>query len=193
MRMGATTISLKDIVKNFDNFTEENMGSLYTWNMEFNPKEEIKGDFAVKAKGSSTLVTKEVRMQALNQFTTTLTPEDWDYVPRYEMLKEKAKANDLPITIRTEEEAEKFRQSRVDKMAIELQYKAAQAQIDKDNAMALHMMTKARGENINSLNAMKGVEKDVKEPEVETKEETSGGMSGTGESGSQMENSQATI
>jgi hypothetical protein len=111
MRMSTMTLTVRDIVRNFDEHQESVIKALYAWNMEFNDKPEIKGDYKVRARGSSSLVTKEVRMQSLNMFATTLTPEDWVYIPRRQFLEERIKANDLDITIRTEEEADKVRQS----------------------------------------------------------------------------------
>ena len=63
-RLATITISIKDVVKNFDYFTEGNIRDLYAWNMEFNPRTDIKGDFNIKARGVSSLVMKEIRMQA---------------------------------------------------------------------------------------------------------------------------------
>lgn len=147
MKMGAITMSLKDLVRNFDDFTEQIIGSLYAWNMEFNEDEAIKGDFKIKARGSSSLVMKEVRTQALNQFSTTLTPEDWAYIPRRPFLEERVKANDLPIELRTEDAASEYLQQITDQRMKELQYKIAEATIKKDNAMALFSLVKAKEKN----------------------------------------------
>jgi hypothetical protein len=147
MRMSTMTLTVRDIVRNFDEHQESVMKALYAWNMEFNDKPEIKGDYKVRARGSSSLVTKEVRMQSLNQFATTLTPEDWVYIPRRKFLEERVKANDLDIPVRTEEEADKVRQSMVDQRAKELAYKQAEAEIQKTQSMALNLTTKAKKTN----------------------------------------------
>lgn len=69
MLMGSANITLKDQLKNFDDgITKPFIKALYFWNMEFNPTENIKGDFSVNARGSASLVAKEVRLESLNQF-----------------------------------------------------------------------------------------------------------------------------
>lgn len=69
MMMGAANITLKDQVKNFDDgITKPFIRAMYFWNMEFNSKSEIKGDYGVVAKGSTNLIANEVKMERLNQF-----------------------------------------------------------------------------------------------------------------------------
>lgn len=165
MRQGSVTIALKDIVRNFDDFTESCMGSLYAWNMEFSNKDDIKGDYQVSPKGSTTLVTKEVMMQALNQFVATLTPEDWSYIPRRSLLEQRIKANDLPIELKTEEEAERIRQAQVDMEAMELQKAQMKADVDKTKAMALNFLTKSKKTNKEAMTAIGGGEPSSTKPE----------------------------
>jgi hypothetical protein len=69
MLMGSANITLKDQLKTLDDFiTKPFIKAIYFWNMEFNPKESIKGDFSINARGSASLVAKEVRLESLNQF-----------------------------------------------------------------------------------------------------------------------------
>lgn len=147
-RMGMITISIKDVVKNFDAFTEKVIGDLYAWNMEFNPREDIKGDYNVKARGVSSLVMKEVRMQAMNQLATTMTPEDWVYVSRRDFLKERFKAYDLVIPLKTEEEAEKIRQQAQSARGQQLAYEQMEAEIAYKKAQTLGQLTKAKKFNV---------------------------------------------
>lgn len=73
MLMGSANITLKDQLKNLDDFiTKPFIKALYFWNMEFNPKEDIKGDFSISARGSASLVAKEVRLESLNQFLSII-------------------------------------------------------------------------------------------------------------------------
>lgn len=147
-RMATITVSIKDVVKNFDAFTEKIVHDLYAWNMEFNPRQDIKGDFKCKARGVSSLVMKEIRMQALAQLTTTMTPEDWIYIDRREFLKEKFKAHDLNIRLRTEEEADKLRKEEANSIMNQLQIEAIKAEISKDKAQAMVNLTKAKEKNV---------------------------------------------
>ena len=147
-RMATITISIKDVVKNFDSFTEKIMRDIYAWNMEFNPRTDIKGDYGVKARGVSSLVMKEIRMQALTQLTTTMTPEEWVYVDRREFLAEKFKAHDINITLKTEEEADKIRQEMENSRERTLAYAQLEADIAYKKAQTLGQLTKAKKQNI---------------------------------------------
>jgi hypothetical protein len=147
-RMATITISIKDVVKNFDAFTEKIIRDLYAWNMEFNPRTDIKGDFNVKAKGVSSLVMKEVRMQALNQLITTMTPEDWVYMERRDMLAERLKAHDINIPLKTEDEADKIREKQQSSEMNQLQIELLKSEIAKNKAQAMTNLTKAKEHNV---------------------------------------------
>lgn len=157
MQMGSLTVTLKDVVRNFDIHMEGIIKDLYAWNMEFNEKPEIKGDYKVKMRGSASLVTKEVRMQALNMFAQTMQPEDYAYVSRREFLDARVKAHDLPITLKSEEEADAYRQAMVDREAVQLQKEDMKAEIRKKHAMALNLTTKAKGSNIEANQKAMGI------------------------------------
>ena len=97
MMMGSANMVTKDTVRAFDKFTTSLIGSLLKWNMEFNPNEELKGDYHVVAKGNLSLVAKEVRGAALDQFVTTLTDEERAILDTYGLLIDRLKARDLPV------------------------------------------------------------------------------------------------
>jgi hypothetical protein len=96
MLMGAAALPIRDTVRNFDKFTVSFISSLCYWNLEFNPNPNIKGDFKVLARGSTSLIAKEVRATALDQFWLTLDPEDKMYFDRTKILKERMRVRDLP-------------------------------------------------------------------------------------------------
>jgi len=147
-RMATITVSIKDVVKNFDSFTERIIRDLYAWNMEFNPRTDIKGDYKVKARGVSSLVMKEVRMQALNQLQSTMLPEDWVYVDRREFLAERFKAHDIRVRLRTEEEADKIREQQQQSEETQLALQMARAEIKYKEAQTMSQLTKAKKANI---------------------------------------------
>lgn len=69
MLMGSANIAIKDQVKNFDEgITKPFITAMYFWNMQYNEDEDIKGDYAVVAQGSSSLIQKEVLSERLMQF-----------------------------------------------------------------------------------------------------------------------------
>ena len=111
MMMGGANMVTKDTVRAFDKFTSSVIESLLKWNMEFNENDDIKGDYQVVAKGNLSLVAKEVRGAALDQFVTTLTPEERAILDTYGLLIDRLKARDLPVDrVLPKDEAEKIMQ-----------------------------------------------------------------------------------
>lgn len=92
---GANLIA-KDSVRAYDRFTSALVGGLLKWNMEFNDKPEIKGDFSVRAKGAISLSSKEVQGAALDQMTQNMTEEERAMTDSYGLLEDKFKSRDLP-------------------------------------------------------------------------------------------------
>lgn len=127
---GGANIVTKDQVRAFDRFTASVIGSMVKWNMEFNPKKEIKGDVNVIPRGSISLVAKEVRGAALDQMMQTLTPREQVIIKTRESLIERFRSRDLPTdTIMDEKEAA-----------------AALAQFDQQQAAA----QQAQSDNLNA-------------------------------------------
>ena len=108
MLIGASNITLKDQVQFFDDgVTRPFIKSMYFWNMEFSGKENIKGDFNVVARGSKSLIAKEVKMEQINQFLAITNNElDNQYIKRDVLLRELAEVFDLDRLgfIRSEQE-----------------------------------------------------------------------------------------
>ncbi|WP_031484432.1 portal protein [Maridesulfovibrio frigidus] len=81
MLIGAAHQILKDLVKSFDeNITRPFFRKMYFWNMQFNERRDIKGDFEIIATGSSVLMAKEVqleRMQSILAITDNPRFEGW--------------------------------------------------------------------------------------------------------------------
>jgi hypothetical protein len=98
MMMGGANMVTKDDVRAFDRFTSGVIGSFLAWNMEFNPREEIKGDFQARAKGNLSLVAKEVRGAALDQMVQTMDDEEKLMVDKYGVLEDRFKSRDLSTT-----------------------------------------------------------------------------------------------
>lgn len=69
----AANIVFRAIVKNFDDgIITPTMRRLYDWNMQHNPRDDIKGDMQIDARGSSVLLVKEVQAQNLMVIVTSL-------------------------------------------------------------------------------------------------------------------------
>lgn len=66
MLFNAAALNIKTVVKNFDDYMLRPLGeAMFAWNMQFDPDEEIVGDLEIKARGTSSLMQKEVRSQRL--------------------------------------------------------------------------------------------------------------------------------
>jgi hypothetical protein len=105
---------------------------MYFWNMEFNGKENIKGDFNIVARGTKSLIAKEVKMEQINQFLALTNNEiDLQYIKRDVLLRELAEIFDLDRLgfIRSEVEVENNQKQQ-----------AQQAQQDSDRALILEAM-----------------------------------------------------
>jgi len=67
--MNATNIVFRRIVKNFDDdMTVPNIRRMYDFLMQFSPKQHIKGDYKVDARGSSVLLVREMQSANLMAF-----------------------------------------------------------------------------------------------------------------------------
>jgi hypothetical protein len=97
MMMGNSNITLEDAAKSWDEgVTKPFIGGLYDYHMVYTPRPEIKGDFDVVATGSSSLMAKELRSQAVREYRmSTANPLDAPFTNRVYLLREEAKALDL--------------------------------------------------------------------------------------------------
>lgn len=69
MMMSAAGIGTKTVIKNIDDYLIKYIGeTAFAWNMQFNDDDSIVGDLEIKARGTSSLMLKEVRSQRLMMF-----------------------------------------------------------------------------------------------------------------------------
>lgn len=99
MLRGEAALPFKDVVRNYDVFTESVIGSIIVFNKHFNGKQSIKGDFQPVARGSTSLIAKEVRGVGLDQLVQTLTPAEQLYIDSKKLLRERLAARDIPQDI----------------------------------------------------------------------------------------------
>ena len=97
MLMGAANGSIRTVVKNVDDYLIRPMGrAFFSFNMQFDFDQDIRGDLEVRASGTESLMANEVRSQRLMQFLQTaqnpvLAPfAKMDYI-----IREIAKSMDL--------------------------------------------------------------------------------------------------
>jgi len=97
MMMGSANITIKDQVKNFDDgITKPFLTAMYHWNMQFYDDDTVKGDYAIVAQGTSSLIAREVYANSLMQFANiTNNPVDLPIVKREKIIAEIAESLDL--------------------------------------------------------------------------------------------------
>jgi len=133
MLMGALSINLTELIKGFDDdVTSLFIRALFHWNMDFNPRPDIKGDFNVVARGATVLVAKEVRAQALNQFAALTA--DQRFAPLVDnriLLTELASNLEIPEGIVLTEEQMQRQQMEQATMAAQANVQAVMAEMQK--------------------------------------------------------------
>ncbi len=98
MLMGAAALNVKTVVKNIDDYLLRPLGeAMFAWNMQFNEDSpEIRGDVEIKARGTSSLMQKEVRSQRLMTFLQAASNQNLaPFVRWHTVLSEIAKALDI--------------------------------------------------------------------------------------------------
>lgn len=110
MLMGAQRVTVKDIMENFDDgVTSPFISNLYDWNMRWSRRDDIKGDYKVKARGSTALIARELYAESLDMLAqTTKDPVDGPYIKRGELLRERVRARDVDADrfIKTDEQVQ---------------------------------------------------------------------------------------
>lgn len=161
MLLGAAALPIRDTVRNFDKFTVSFVSSLCYWNMEFNATDSIRGDFNVVARGSTSLIAKEVRATSLDQFWSTLDPDDKIYLSRKKVLLERMRVRDLPDDLLEDDtvvqnklnEQAKNAQASAQQAAVlaAMQVREAAATAFKDLMLGLKAQAGANADTFNSL------------------------------------------
>jgi len=98
MLMGAAALNIKTVIKNIDDYLLKPLGeSFFHWNMQFNKDiPEIQGDLDIKARGTSSLMMKEVRSQRLMTFMQVASNQFLaPFVKWHSIIKEIAKSLDV--------------------------------------------------------------------------------------------------
>lgn len=121
-----------------DQITEKVIRRSYAWNMQYNPKQEIKGNYIVDVKSSSEYKNKQMYIRDLErlQMETTQNPAMAMVINTDELTKARLSLMHLPSNriIRSAEEiaaAQQAQQAQPDPRMIELEIKKAELEIKK--------------------------------------------------------------
>jgi hypothetical protein len=96
---GDAALPFKDVVRNVDVFLQSVVSSLITFNRQFNKNPALRGDFQAIAKGSTTLIAKEVLGMQLDNYAQTMTEEEKMYVNFHELAKARVRVRDLSTKV----------------------------------------------------------------------------------------------
>ena len=119
MLHGLAALPFKDVVRNFDTFTMSVMNSVVLFNKHFNTNPELRGDYLPVARGSSSLIAKEVRGMAYDNLANTLQQEERPYVKWHQLLKQRMSVRDMDVdaVIVTDIEAKQIQADQAQKQA----------------------------------------------------------------------------
>jgi hypothetical protein len=157
MFLGAAALPIRDTVRNYDTFTISVINALVAWNKQYDPNPTRDGDHNVIARGSTSLIAKEVLAGALNDFKAGLSPDELPHIKSREMVIMKMKANDIPEELlEDEDKANAIIQAQQDQQqaAMQVQHDLVDAQVHEVFAAALEHVAKAQTEGVTSGTAV---------------------------------------
>lgn len=145
MLMNSANVVFRRVVKNFDDLmTVPNVRRLYDYNMQFSTDEDIKGDYDVIAKGTSTLLVREVQAQNLTALTKTFAndPEFGPMLKKPDLLRLIFKTHLLSPqeTVKSDDEIAVEAQQRASTGPQVDQTRVQVAQIDADSRLKVAEM-----------------------------------------------------
>lgn len=107
MLRGDAALPFKDIVRNFDTFTQSIVTSIVQFNRKFNPDQAPEGDYNVIARGATSLIAKEVRGIQVDQLSSTLSPEERVHVDERKLVEARFAVRDLTNLLVSPDEAKR--------------------------------------------------------------------------------------
>lgn len=122
---GDAALPFKDIVRNYDQFTQSVIWSIVMFNKKFNPDHAPEGDYDVIPRGATSLIAKEVRGQQIDILSQTLTDDERDHVDERKFVEAKFASRDLQGMLVPPEVAKSRKESKA-QMASEQAAKADQ-------------------------------------------------------------------
>ena len=143
MLMNAANVVLRRLVKQFDDFvTKPHIRRYYDYNMMYNDKEEIKGDYNIDARGSSALLIRDIQNQAfMNLLAAGANPVYGMYLDNEKLFKKALQAQhiDPAEVFKTDEEIDQIK---------EQQAQAAQQQPQDPRVVAAQMRAESEGQKV---------------------------------------------
>jgi hypothetical protein len=145
MMKGDAALPFKDIIRNFDSFTQSVILSLVYFNRKFNPQIVKEGDYDVIARGATSLVAKEVRGMQTDILAQTLTPDDRDWIDEEKFVRQRMATRDMEGLMVSKDEAMRRRAERMagQSEVHQAELKTMEAEIRKTLSEALKNIAQA--------------------------------------------------
>lgn len=146
MLRGDAALPFKDIVRNYDVFTQSVIWSMVEFNKKFNPDEAPEGDYDVIPRGATSLIAKEVRGMQLDMLAQTLTPDEMDHIDERKLVEAKLASRDLKGLMVSEDTAKqrKDQKAQIAAQQADQQNRAMEAQIDNTKADTFKQVTQGQ-------------------------------------------------
>jgi hypothetical protein len=146
MLRGDAALPFKDIIRNFDTFTQSVISALVQFNRKFNPGEAPEGDYNVIARGASSLIAKEIRGVQVDTLVQTLTPAEMDHVDERKLVEARFAVRDMQGLLVTPDVAKQRKDQRgqMEQEMREQQKELTSAEIRKTLADAFKGVTQGQ-------------------------------------------------
>lgn len=139
MLMNSANVVLRRLVKEYDDcITRRFISRLYEWNMRFNEREDIKGDYCINALGSAALMLQEQQTRGLMQLSQLagMNPKfaertKWSDLYRKLVKSMKINADELVMTDEEFEVEQEKASQQQPQMPPEIQVKLAQVELGR--------------------------------------------------------------
>jgi hypothetical protein len=95
MLRGDASLPFKDIVRNFDSFTQSVIYALVLFNKKFNPDRAKPGDYNVIARGATSLIAKEIRGIQVDSLAMSLTDGEKMHVDDRKLVEARFAVRDM--------------------------------------------------------------------------------------------------
>lgn len=124
MLRGDAALPFKDIIRNFDSFTQSVIYALVQFNRKFNPGRAQEGDYNVIARGATSLIAKEVRGMQVDVLAQTLTPQEMLHIDERKLVEQRLKVRDLGNLLVPPDEAKRRQQALEQQNSAQMQQQA---------------------------------------------------------------------
>lgn len=173
MLRGDAALPFKDIVRNFDIFTQSIIYSLVQFNKKFNPDRALEGDFDVIARGATSLIAKEIRGIQLDTMAQTLTQMEMDHIDERKFVEARFAVRDMNNLLVPPDEAKRRQQQRSQQAQTQQaqEQEFAQAQVRKLLADAYKGIAQGQKNSANADAAAVKSALDILEKGLETNNE----------------------